>query len=209
MLIGSNDIIQSICRLTNTTYPVKTYLSRDTFPLQDSTMIGRTIWCRVRNYIFNGVLREDDEHHTEITKMYVVRYDAEPPYITIGVNGGYVYYYKRKNNLPWDENNIVQYPEQHKKHILAYTNDVYSDLNKTNGVSGVIVRCDESEPAIAIIVETTANNELRFITADEAICIITEDPVLEFGKQYNDQKDIEDLLTDLTGEYKLYGALDE
>ena len=211
MLFNDRLTIQDTCRLTDTTFPIKSYLTSSTFPEQDKDKLGTEMFVKVRsdnNIMLNGKL------HLDNVKCYILRYDIEYPYYIIGIccSQNYPKYYGSIlliNNTPVDsENNevIAIYPVQNYSYYKAYTKNVYHDFsNIADGSNGQIVRCDQAEPAHAIIVEILEGGYIRFITSEEAICIIDEFKYKSDDECFKEE-DIYDLIELLLGEYKLYGS---
>lgn len=215
MLFINRLTIQETCRLTNTTYPVQSYLTTETFPSQDSDKLLTEQEVNVRSYK-TAIYKDDSYPYLSVTYK-VLRWDNEYPYITIGItvgdnsnpNKGMII--KFNNHAINQLNNsiseadfeiIALYPVQKYNYYLIPTRILYSDFsNLADATHGTIVRCDDAEPALAIIAEITNDGKLRFLVSDEAICLM--DDFAPKTVQYN-EIDVYDFIEQLLGEYELY-----
>ncbi len=197
-------------KLTNITYPIREYITKTTFPRQNSNLLGTVVTVRYRDLCLgkNGYI-DDPAGDTRIkeTTMYVLRYDIEEPYIVIGicqedeVNGRIFVFDKVTDDNIY--NYISVYSNQKYNYYritLKYYHYGYSDSESY--LPGYVLRCDDGEPSYAVVAETTEDNKIRFILSDEAICIIANYPSIL--TPYH-ESDVYDLVEQLLGEYELYG----
>lgn len=213
MLFTNRLTIQDTCRQTNTTFPVKSYLTSTSFPSQDASKIGTHLYIQYRDFNFNTQSEEDMGYRLIPAKIYVLRYDTEFPFtiIGIGINNrikGQLIVLKRTHNSEELHDLIGVYsPEQRYNYYLKDVSVTYSDFsNLANCTHGKVLRCDDAEPSYSVIVEILDDTYIRFITSDEAICLI--DDFAPKSPTHN-ELDGYDLVEQLLGEYIIYGTTTE
>ncbi len=197
-------------KLTNITYPIREYITKDSFPDQDPYKLGSVLHVKYRDLCLgkDGYIDSPDgDTRIKETTMFVLRYDIVEPYIVIGIcqedeAKGRVFVFNRVNN---DDpmNYISVYTEQKYNYYRVTTKDYhYGYTNSNSYLPGYILRCDDGEPSYAVIAETTEDNKIRFVLSDEAICIIKNYPSIL--TPYH-ESDVYDLVEQLLGDYELYG----
>lgn len=199
-------------KLTNITYPIKEYLTKDSFPDQDATKLNQHLDIKYRDYTCSKdrCIRSLDNCRLKNAVIHVLRYDIVSPFIVIGISisgdsKGTLFVLKRNENDSVN-NYIAIYPEQQYNYYHGYTKDYhYGYTTSDNFLPGYILRCDNGEPCYAVIAEITNDNKLRFILSDEAICIIDDYPSTDVNYK---ESDIYNLVEQLLGEYTLYGTND-
>lgn len=197
MFFNDRDTIHDVARLTNTTLPLVNYITSKKYPLQDKTKLKTEIVISVRSRFNAEILHRPI---LDSAAVYVLRYDVDEPHITIGLGldknyKGCIFVFK--NNVEGDF--VAIYPEQKYNYLLRYTNDVFMDYKfLEDAILGRTIRCDESEPAFAVVSEVV-NNKVRFILADEAICM-TNHASTEI---YHTETEVYDFLEEELGDYDI------
>lgn len=207
MLFLNKLILHETARLNNTTFPVEPYLTSETFPEQDVEKLGTIANIQFRDFNSNGSDKDCLALRIRQITTVILRYDIVEPYkvITMAIEGrekGSIFVIDRTEN---DDilNYIAVCPVQRYSYYLKPVKDVYYDFDFLDKyVNGTVVRCDDGEPVYAVIAEITPDDYLRFIVADEAICMI--DAFAPKTEEYK-EIDVYNYIQELLEEYPLYG----
>ena len=184
--------LNEAAKLTNSTYPIKDYITSTQFPEQEVEMLLTRQWIYYRDRRHNTTVHVDPlhpDHRILHTRVLILRYDKVFPYIMIGMgedtlNKGFIFIIKRDPNIPlFDKGNVAIVPEQNYNFYLDRTINYASDFdftfNEEKYHNAIVIRCDEGEPSFAVTIESLDDtHQVRLTLADEVLTIQEEHAVI-------------------------------
>lgn len=162
---------------TNYTIPFSNYIGYDQYPVQDIDLLGEERSFKYYNMKFadqeeSQMSREDliDPHIVYVGLFKILRYDIQEPYVYIAISLDYneiIVGNTLDNTIP------LMYPVQQSEFIGLEVDNMYPGQLERN--HAVILRCDEGEPCLAVLMETTPKGEIRFVLGDECMSLVDKD----------------------------------
>lgn len=178
-----DDLLLRRTRHTNLQVPHSGYVSYDTYPEQDTLLLGTTVIQKYRNLNIADLTEEElsktdnkyDKNSREITKdnvytdeFKILRFDIEEPYIMISISTDYRYMLVC-NSRKYLET-VCEYCIQLDEYIgLTVFNQYPGTLEERKGIT---LSVDNGEPCNAVIAEIMENNSIRFVLGDECQSIL-------------------------------------
>lgn len=185
---NKKDTLDSIKKVTRKhVRTVSNYVSETDFPIQDNDILGTKVKVKYRRMVPYVDIGESVIYETR--NCIVLRCDTTAPYLFIGWIENTMHILV--GNVGKDkgyENFIFTQNGQQNEFLLIETEDFYHSEGGSKidpetqqpippediavGTSGTIIRADESNSDIVVIVEYLSDDIIRFVLADETAALL-------------------------------------
>ena len=187
------DALANIKIVTSKAVQTSPNVTDEYFPRQENELIGTKVIVRYRKMV--PYVHIGESVIFESRKCIVLRYDARPgydspedpgspPYLFIGwiENTGDILIGDTRNEIIMkpdgsnkDRVSVLMLNGQQNEFLLVSTSDFYTDdtaESENPGISGIIVRADQSESDVVVIGEEIDENTVRFVLANETTVLL-------------------------------------
>ena len=193
-----DDLLHKRTKHTNYSGPVPGYITADSFPSQDNSILGtvRLLKYRDMNVQDRSNLSKcelADPHDVYEDEFMIVRCDNTEPFVTIGIR-------EKDAMVIWVGDSrkmdtyVDMYPLQLDQYIGIKVLDQY--YTQPTGIEAVTFRVDDGEPCNTVLCEVTDNTgKIRFVLGDECMSKIPEGTKFE----YKSREEIADIIMNTLG----------
>lgn len=214
---NKKDALANVKKITRRGASTKnSFVGEDKFPIQDNSVIGEKVTVRYRRMVPYVHLGESVIFETR--NCYVLRCDTTEPYTFIGwvENTQYILV----GDSRFYDTGVLSATGQMNEFLLIATEDFYNSETQTNkidpetgqpippedittGISGTIIKADQSNGDIVVIAEYITGEMIRFVLADEC-AVLLKNYVPEPTAPRVDKRAFINAMKDLLNNYEIY-----